>query len=196
MPALLEKVRAAISPPKDVDPIEALARLEGRRREIEAQTDWLLTALASIPAKEREARAAFEAACKSGDDAQQIEETLTAWLDVAPKAEFAQREFAGTKQLKIYGSTMTKFRSEFPNAKVVLLAACRVRQEEAKERHSEVLAAETARLSPEGFSADQIADTLLVRRASGRVKWLQGVEKRVLSEPIEDTWKFARDLLQ
>jgi hypothetical protein len=192
---VLEKLRAAILPPKeDIDPISELQRLEAKRVEISNATDRLLTALAAIPEKERAARAAFEAACKT-DDAQQIEKTLTAWLEVAPKAEFAQREFAATRQLKIYGSTMTTFRREFPDCKSTLLAATRARRKEAEARHREVLAAETARLSPEGFSADQIADTELSRRASSRVKQLEGIEKRILAEPIEATWKFARDLL-
>jgi hypothetical protein len=152
--------------------------------------------LVEVISSEQTARAAFMSACE-GDDAQAIKSALAEWLEVAPKAQFAQQQFAATKQLKIYGSTMTTFRSEFPNAKAVLLAACRARQEEAKERHREVLAAETARLAPEGFSADQIADRLLVRRASGNVKQFEGIEKRILNEPIEDIWpKFARDILQ
>jgi hypothetical protein len=197
MPSVLEKVRAAIVPPKEGgDPIVELQRLEARRVEIANSTDKLLAALASIPAKERATRGAFERACEA-DAVQQIEETLNAWLEVAPKAEFAQREFNAVKQLKIYGSTMTQFRSEFPNCKDVLLAACRVRQEEATERHRSVLAEETARLAPEGFSMDQIHDSLLVSRASSRVRQLHGIEKRILAEPIDTTWKtFARELLQ
>jgi len=201
MPSVLEKVRAAISPPKDIvsadnlDPIQRLAALEKRRREIEAQTNRLLEALKSVFEREREAYRAFNAACAS-DDMHAIESALADWLAVAPGCEHARREFNSTTALKTYGSTWTTFKAEFPTAKKVLLSACQFRLEEAKENARAVLEEATARLKHLNFSHDQIADDPIARRAAGRVRNLEGILARIQTEAVDVVWKsFARDLL-
>jgi hypothetical protein len=186
--ALLEK------PKIDVDAIAELGRLESRRTEIAAATDRLLAALTAIPAREREAYRAFSNACKT-DDTRQIEAALDDWLDVAPRAEHARREYNATLALRTYGSTMTTFKGEFPNAKAVLLRACQVRLKQAMDRAGIVLTQETERLRPEGFTADQIADSPQVRRTAGKVRGLNAILSRIQAEPIEVVWKtFAKQL--
>jgi hypothetical protein len=196
MSALLEKARTAAVPPKEGDPIAELQKLEQRRSQIEASTNRLLAALKAVPERERAAYRAFTAACAT-DDAEQIDVALNRWLALAGQSEFSGREYNALLAQKNYGSVMTTFKAEFPGAalKSALLRACRLRLEQAEEQAAIVLQQETKRLRPEGFSADQIADTLLVKRASSRVRQLQGIEKRILTEPIEATWKFARDLV-
>jgi hypothetical protein len=187
--ALLEK------PKGDVDAFAELARLESRRAEIGAATDRLLAALSAIPERERETYRAFANACKT-DDTRRIEAALDDWLDVAPKAEHARREYNATLAMRTYGSTMTTFKGEFPNAKAVLVRACQARLKQAMDRAGIVLAQETERLRPEGFTADQIADSPQVRRTAGRVRNLNAILSRIETEEIEIVWKtFAKQLL-
>jgi hypothetical protein len=52
-------------------------------------------------------------------------------------------------------------------------------------------------LSPEGFTPDEIRDSTRVKRASGRVKNLEAIQRRIENEPLESVWKiFAPQLLK
>jgi hypothetical protein len=88
-------------------------------------------------------------------------------------------------------------KSEFPGARDVLCRACAYRVTEAEKRAAIVLAEETARLQPEGFSADEISDHPHVAKAIRRVKHLKAVQKRIETETIEATWTaFSSQLLR
>jgi hypothetical protein len=195
---LVEKVRAAILPGgriDDIDPVAELQRLHSRFIEIETATNRLLTALEQVPQRSQAAYRAFSRACESGD-AEAIEKTLAEWLAVAPQAEFALREHAAAHAMKNAGSVMEKFKSEFPDAKKILLRASELRLAQAKEQAGIVLAEERARLSPEGFSDSEIRNSTRSKRATGRVKHLEVIQRRIETEPIEAVWKlFAPRLL-
>jgi hypothetical protein len=197
--AVLEKVRAAILPggkPDDAALVAELARLHSRFVEIDRSNERLLSALKGVHTRERAAYRAFEKACAS-DDPQSIEAALNEWLVLAPQSEFAEREFAAAHAMRNFGSVMTRFKSEFPNAKDLLRQVCELRLAQAKEQARVVLAEERARLSPEGFSESEIANSTRAKRATARVKHLEIVRRRIGNEPIESTWKiFAGQLLQ
>jgi hypothetical protein len=206
MPSALEKVRTAFLPPKEggkpciadlaCDPIAELEKLEQRRSQIEASTNRLLAALKAVPERERAAYRAFTAACAT-DDAEQIDVALNRWLSLAGQSEFSGREYNALLAQKNYGSVMTTFKAEFPGAKKVLLRVCELRLAAAKEHAATVLGEETQRLSPEGFTPDEIRDSTRVKRASGRVKNLEAIQRRIENEPLESVWKiFAPQLLK
>ena len=191
MTALLEKMRSAIVPDRqrdDPDPVAELARLHSRYVEIEGATDRLLAALKGVHEKERAAYRAFNAVCES-DDPAAIDAALNAWLDLAPKSEFAQREFNAAQALKGYGAVMTKFRKEFPDAKKVLLRVCELRLTEAIKQAARILAEERQRLLPEGFSEDEVRASARAKRAAGKVSNLKVIQRRIENEPLEATWK-------
>jgi hypothetical protein len=195
---VLEKVRAVLpggKPPDDTGLVAELARLHSRFIQIEDATNRLLSSLKSVHERERAAYRAFNAACER-DDPQVIETALREWLALAPQSEFAEREFAAAHALKNYGSVMTKFKAEFPDAKKVLLRVSELRLAQARERAGVVLAEERARLVPEGFSEDEVRNSTRAKRASGRVRNFETIQRRVENEPIEATWKiFAPQLL-
>ena len=198
MSAILDRVKDAVLPNRQpgVDCIAELQRLWNRYVEIGAHVERLLTALSSIPAKERAFYQAFSRACE-GDDQRAIANALNDWLEWAPRAEFCRREHAANTALKSYGSVLTKFKAEFPAARDVLVRAVEHRLSEAKERHADVLSAARQRLVPEGFDLDQVADDPQVRRAAGRISHLETVKRRIQNEPLESVWRqMASQLLR
>jgi hypothetical protein len=84
-----------------------------------------------------------------------------------------------------------------PDAKEVLLRVCELRLAQAREQAGVVLGEERARLIPEGFSEQEIRGSALSKRATGRVRTLETIQRRIANEPLESTWKlFAPQLLQ
>jgi hypothetical protein len=197
MTAILDRVKDAVLPDRqpDVDPIAELQRLEDRRLEISAHIERILAALSSIPVRERAAYRVFVEACKT-DDEHAIESALADWLAIAPQAEFARREFNGLTAEKTYGKMLNDFKRECPDAKKILLMACELRLAQAQETAAIVLADAQRRLQPMRFSADQIADDPVVRRANGKVGQYRTIQKRIEAEGV-DAWRMlARELLK
>jgi uncharacterized membrane protein YgaE (UPF0421/DUF939 family) len=93
---------------------------------------------------------------------------------------------------------MTQFKGEFANAKAVLLHACQYRLAEEREKLSEALERERAHLETYGAAKGYDAnESQPVRRQASRVSWLEKIEKRIESEPVEQTWThFAREFLK
>jgi hypothetical protein len=194
MTAILDRVKDAVLPDR-VDPIAELQRLETRRIEIAAHIERILSAFSSIPQRERAAYRVFVESCKS-DDEHFIEDSLNDWLAVAPQAEFSRREFNALTAEKSYGKALNDFKREFPDGKKVLLAACDFRLARAQETAAAVLTEARQRLLPMKFSADQIKDDPVVRRANGKVGHYQTIRKRIEVEGV-DVWKMlARELLK
>jgi hypothetical protein len=196
--AVLEKVRAVLPGGgiDDIDPVAELARLHSRFIEIENANERLLSSLKSVHERERAAYRAFNSACER-DDPQVIETALREWLVLAPQHEFAEREYAAAHAMKNFGSVMTRFKAEFPDAKKVLLRVSELRLAQAREQAGVVLGEERARLIPEGFSEQEIRGSVLSKRATGRVRNIETINRRIANEPLEATWKiFAGQLLQ
>jgi hypothetical protein len=195
--AVLEKVRAVLpgGKPDDTGLVAELARLHFRFIDIDKATDRLLAALKGVHERERAAYRAFNAACESGDT-EEIAMALEKWLALAPQSEFAEREYSAAHAMKNFGSVMTKFKAEFPDAKKVLLRVSELRLAQAREEACVVLAEERARLIPEGFSEQEVRGSALSKRATGRVRTLETIQRRIANEPLESTWKiFAPQLL-
>jgi hypothetical protein len=195
MSALLERIIPHTDDSADV--IAELQRLELRRCEISRATDRRMASLASVVQKTQAAYRTYCDACES-DDTQKIEAAMWEWLRLAPAMLPAAQERAREQSQRNFGGDMTQFKSEFPGARNVLLAACKKRLAQAKEIAAAVLREETGRLQPLGYTAGEIAGDQRVSRASNRVRNLENVVlRRIENEGIETTWPtFAKEFLK
>jgi hypothetical protein len=194
--ATLEKAKRvitrAVSPGVSEQQVEsarvAVRVLEEKRLVLRQKFSVALSALAAIAQEQLDAL--HELISSPGA------ESAEQYVRAKARSDAARHGQAMLSQVFQSGESDQRWRKQHPGFRDALARLAELRSRFAQQQLDEITARETKRLSGKDFSAEQIADSLEVRRARSTVESSARVLKAIETDDDQTVWRWASQLVE